>query len=234
LDSKSLREVIHCTNIERRAASRRFGYFRLFYFVSVGHSCRIRIITGTLEHPLSLPLVPPCRPLLGSSLWEVQSYCPLLLSGDFVVMLKSTLLYLSHSNINSPLAGFSFQLFGQTLFTLYRKRPVNKPMVILSVMFFLVSTSVSSHSQRQTIVIADHSFPCRQSRIQHAMLNLYRLYQGMVIFPETTGLSPRVFFENNGTKLFVARSAVYLVATLLGDAVVVHEVSLEFCSILWF
>ena len=65
------------------------------------------------------------------------------------------------------------------------------------------------------------------------MLDLYRLYEGVVIFPETTGLTPGVFFDNNGTKLFVARSAVYIVATLLGDAVVVHGVSLPFC-IIWF
>jgi hypothetical protein len=48
------------------------------------------------------------------------------------------------SPILTPLAGFSFQLFSQTLFALCRKRPVNKPMAILSVLFFLISTSVSS------------------------------------------------------------------------------------------
>jgi hypothetical protein len=151
------------------------------------------------------------------------------------MVLEYILLYLSLFTINSPLAGFSVQLFGQTLFALCRKRPVNKPMVILSVLFFLISTSVSSrsiHSQRRTK--ADRSLACRQLRIQHAMLDLYRLYQGVVVFPETTGLSPRVFFDNDATtKLFVAKNALYVAVNLLGDAVVVHAISLQFC-ILWF
>jgi hypothetical protein len=147
-------------------------------------------------------------------------------------MLESILLYLPLSNINSLLAGFSVQLFGQTLFALCRKRPVNKPMVILSVLFFLISTSVSSRSiLSQSRTNTDRSLAHRQSRIQHAMLDVYRLYQGVVVFPETTGLSSTVFFDNNGTQLFVARSTLYVIATLLGDAVVVHEVSLQFCII---
>ena len=64
------------------------------------------------------------------------------------------------------------------------------------------------------------------------MLDLYRLYEGVVIFPETTGLTPTVFFDNNGTTLFVVRNAIYIVATLLGDAVVVHGVFIPFC-VLW-
>jgi hypothetical protein len=117
---------------------------------------------------------------------------------------------------------------------LCRKRSVNKPMVILRVLFFLISTSVSSHSKlSQRRKKAYRSFACRQLHIQHVMLGVYRLYQGVVVFPETTGLSPRVFFNNDNTKLFVAKNGVYLAITLLGDAVVVHGVSPHVC-ILWF
>jgi hypothetical protein len=106
-------------------------------------------------------------------------------------------------------------------------------MVILSVLFFLISTSVSSHlklSQRRKKLTARLLVGVH---IQHVMLAVYRLYQGVVVFPETTGLSPRVFFNNDNTKLFVAKNGVYLAITLLGDAVVVHGVPPHVC-ILWF
>jgi hypothetical protein len=98
-------------------------------------------------------------------------------------------------------------------------------MFILSVLFFLLSTSVSSRlmlSQRRTK--ADHSLAFRELPIQHAMVDVYRLYQGVVVFPETTGASSKIFFDNDATKLFVAKSAIYQIITLLGDAVVVHGV----------
>jgi hypothetical protein len=110
--------------------------------------------------------------------------------------------------------GISAVMFAVTLSTLFHKAPVNKPMVYVSCIFFLVSTTVSLMLYLNVIGLAIFFFS------QHAILDLVRLYQGFILSTVAVGGS-NGFFADVATSVFVTKSALYMITTLLGDGVVV-------------
>ncbi|KAG2337611.1 hypothetical protein BDR05DRAFT_970030 [Suillus weaverae] len=104
------------------------------------------------------------------------------------------------------LYGFSVLMFIGTIWTFtYKKRmrDVNRPIAAVAVLLFLLSTT-------------------------HIVLGIIRIEEGLVKYRDTFPGGPVAFFADVKQEMFVVKSAVNVMQTLLGDGVVIYR-----CYVVW-
>ncbi|KAJ7063525.1 hypothetical protein C8F01DRAFT_1133354 [Mycena amicta] len=106
----------------------------------------------------------------------------------------------------SILYGFSLLMFILTMWVLLQARgqsKINKPMVTVSLLLFILSTI-------------------------HIGVDINRLNSGFIVFRDTFPGGPAAWFGNPSDPSFVFKNAVYAIQTALGDGVVIYR-----CYMVW-
>lgn len=122
----------------------------------------------------------------------------------FAVQLDTTLLV--SSVLVGILYGFSVLMFIGTIWTLaYRRcmRDINRPMVAVATLLFLLSTA-------------------------NMGLVIIEVEDGLVKYRDTFPGGPAAFFADFLQEIFIAKNVIYTLQTLLGDGVVIYR-----CYIVW-
>jgi hypothetical protein len=116
--------------------------------------------------------------------------------------------------------GFSVLMFCGTMWALVYGRTnaeINKLMLTVAVLLLVLSTTVSSEWPKfPTMIYSPIS-------IQHIIIDIIRIEQGLVIQRNSFPGGPVAFFADVTQSTFISKSAVFTLQTLLGDGVVVSK-----------
>jgi hypothetical protein len=115
-------------------------------------------------------------------------------------------------------SGFSILMFVATMWTLTHKnrtQEVNRPIAAVAIMLLLLSTAVSFSPLTFGIVLMS---------FKHMIVAIVRAEDGLVKYRNTFPGGPPAFFADVAQVTFVAKNAIYIMQTLLGDGVVVSSI----------
>ena len=112
-------------------------------------------------------------------------------------------------------------MFGITLWVLLYRRPtktINRPMVVVAILLFALSTTVRTLLQLQLC-------PAERTNDQHLGVDIHRIISGLIDNRNYPG-GPALWFTNPSQSTFVTKNAIYSFQTVLGDGVVVSTRSM--------
>jgi len=112
-------------------------------------------------------------------------------------------------------------MFGATIWTLLSPRsiyPVNRKMFTIAFLLLLFSTTVRDLFVFMCYHQTDIGF---LGYIQHFIINIIRVMQGLILFRDTYPGGPIGYFSDVSQWTFVSKNYVFAAQTLLGDGVVV-------------
>ena len=112
-------------------------------------------------------------------------------------------------------------MFGITLWVLLYRRPtktINRPMVVVAILLFVLSTTVRTLLQLQLC-------PAERTNDQHLGVDIHRIISGLIDNRNYPG-GPALWFANPSQSTFVTKNAIYSFQTVLGDGVVVSTRSM--------
>ncbi|KAA1466498.1 hypothetical protein DENSPDRAFT_767502 [Dentipellis sp. KUC8613] len=111
------------------------------------------------------------------------------------------------TTLEGILYGFSVFMYGVTLWVLLFRRSthrINRPMVAVATILFVLSTMVST-------------------RAVHIMNDVARIIKGLIDNRDYEPGGPAVWFSNPSDFTFVFKSGIYVLQTATGDAVVIYR-----------
>ncbi|KAG1728776.1 hypothetical protein EDB19DRAFT_1913648 [Suillus lakei] len=110
------------------------------------------------------------------------------------------------TSLEGILYGFSVLMFMGTIWALTYKRSmqdINRPITAVAILLFMLSTA-------------------------HMVVDIIRIEDGLVTYRDTFPKGPAAFFADISQKTYVAKNALYICQTLLGDGVVIYR-----CYAVW-
>lgn len=106
-----------------------------------------------------------------------------------------------------------------------KRRESSQMMIAVAVIFLVLSTTVSFFVSVQQ----PDSLPDSSLLLKHVIVDIVRLDEGLVKYRNTFPGGPVAFFADISQWSYVTKNVIYLLQTLVGDAVVVRRDSFSIC-----